>query len=304
MSAGTWNLAFEMNGLATEPVHFRADVGNTRNGITASYQQQEIDDELLRAGLVTIASGIPGKTQRSLLHNSSACCTARLRPGAATVSARVLRTLFLHLRFVAYGRLTLKVAASLPDGDAVRFTDDARGLTANEPPEVLIWGDAREAGRFGNIEWPMTDRSPHSLGRSRAPRRTPTPSGTSKRSDGAFLDGTDRHHVGPDVGAGRAYLRHPKPHDQFAAFPIALVNDASPRASRFRRSGFHGQEQVRHPRLAGRGGCSTPGVRLGAVIPPTFVAATGEFRGECGRQPAQTGPRSDLNESAGGHAGS
>ncbi|MBL7659376.1 pirin family protein, partial [Escherichia coli] len=46
---------------------------------------------------------------------------------------------FLHL-FVAYGRLTLEGGGELADGDAVRFTDaDARGLTANEPSEVLIW---------------------------------------------------------------------------------------------------------------------------------------------------------------------
>lgn len=138
MSAGTGILHSEMNDSATEPVHFvQMWVIPDATGITASYQQQEIDDELLRAGLVTIASGIPGQDAALTLHNSSASLHgARLRPGA-TVSLPCAP--FLHL-FVAYGRLTLEGGGELADGDAVRFTDaDARGLTANEPSEVLIW---------------------------------------------------------------------------------------------------------------------------------------------------------------------
>lgn len=138
MSAGTGILHSEMNDSATEPVHFvQMWVIPDATGITASYQQQEIDDELLRAGLVTIASGIPGQDAALTLHNSSASLHgARLRPGA-TVSLPCAP--FLHL-FVAYGRLTLGGGGELADGDAVRFTDaDARGLTANEPSEVLIW---------------------------------------------------------------------------------------------------------------------------------------------------------------------
>lgn len=138
MSAGTGILHSEMNDSATEPVHFvQMWVIPDATGITASYQQQEIDDELLRAGLVTIASGIPGQDAALTLHNSSASLHgARQRPGA-TVSLPCAP--FLHL-FVAYGRLTLEGGGELADGDAVRFTDaDARGLTANEPSEVLIW---------------------------------------------------------------------------------------------------------------------------------------------------------------------
>lgn len=73
MSAGTGILHSEMNDSATEPVHFvQMWVIPDATGITASYQQQEIDDELLRAGLVTIASGIPGQDAALTLHNSSA----------------------------------------------------------------------------------------------------------------------------------------------------------------------------------------------------------------------------------------
>lgn len=76
MSAGTGILHSEMNDSATEPVHFvQMWVIPDATGITASYQQQEIDDELLRAGLVTIA--YPGKTQRSPCITAAPRCTAR-----------------------------------------------------------------------------------------------------------------------------------------------------------------------------------------------------------------------------------
>jgi redox-sensitive bicupin YhaK (pirin superfamily) len=105
--------------------------------VTPSYQQHEIDDELLGGGLVMIASGIPGHEAAITLHNSSAALHgARLRPGTAV---ELPRAPYLHV-FLARGRLTLEGVGELNAGDAVRLTDcDGPRLTAGEHSEVLIW---------------------------------------------------------------------------------------------------------------------------------------------------------------------
>lgn len=114
MSAGTGILHSEMNDSATEPVHFvQMWVIPDATGITASYQQQEIDDELLRAGLVTIASGIPGQDAALTLHNSSASLHgARLRPALRSACPA-------HPSCICSSPTAAslwKVAASLPTG--------------------------------------------------------------------------------------------------------------------------------------------------------------------------------------------
>ena len=54
----SWTLTGEQSH--SEPVHFvQMWVVPDESGITPGYQQLEIDDELLRGGLVTIASGMP-----------------------------------------------------------------------------------------------------------------------------------------------------------------------------------------------------------------------------------------------------
>lgn len=137
MSAGSGILHSEKNDSATEPVHFvQMWVIPDKTGISPSYQQHEIDDELL-SGLVTIASGIPGHDAAITLHNRNAALHgARLEPGGAV---NLPTAPYLHL-FVARGRLTLEGVDTVNEGDAVRFTDaDGRRLTADEPSEVLIW---------------------------------------------------------------------------------------------------------------------------------------------------------------------
>ena len=138
MSAGSGILHSEKNDSLTEPVHFvQMWVIPDETGIPPAYQQSEIDADLFRGGLVTIASGIPGHDAAITLHNRQAALhVARLERGD---TAPLPAAPYLHL-FVAKGRLGLEDAAKLDEGDAVRFTDtDGRRLTADEPAEVLIW---------------------------------------------------------------------------------------------------------------------------------------------------------------------
>lgn len=138
MSAGSGILHSEKNDSATEPVRFvQMWVIPDETGISPSYQQHEVDKELLGGNLVTIASGMPGHDAAVTLHNRRAALHgARLRPGD-TVSLPAAP--YLHL-FVARGRLTCEGVGDLDEGDAVRFTDtDGRRVTAIEPSELLIW---------------------------------------------------------------------------------------------------------------------------------------------------------------------
>ncbi|BBZ50003.1 pirin family protein [Mycobacterium heidelbergense] len=138
MSAGSGILHSEKNGSATEPVHFvQMWVVPDEAAIPPSYQQHEIGGDLSGGGLVTVASGLPGRDAAIALHNRNAALhAARLRPGDAV---GLPPAPYLHL-FVARGRVTLEGVGDLDEGDAVRFTDaDGRRVTAGEPSELLVW---------------------------------------------------------------------------------------------------------------------------------------------------------------------
>jgi len=138
MSAGSGILHSEKNESRTEPVHFvQMWVTPDQTGIEPSYQQHEIDPEALGAGLVTIASGIPGNEAAITLHNRNAAMHGtRLQPGA---SVDLPQAPYLHL-FVARGRVDAAEIGRLEWGDAVRFTGSGGPrVTASEPAELLIW---------------------------------------------------------------------------------------------------------------------------------------------------------------------
>jgi quercetin 2,3-dioxygenase len=138
MSAGSGILHSEKNDSSTEPVHFvQMWVVPDETGISPSYQQHEIDPQLLGAGLVTIASGIPGHEAAITLHNRDAALHGtRLQPGD---SVSLPQAPYLHL-FVPRGRATVEGIGELESGDAVRFSNaDGERLTALDPAEVLIW---------------------------------------------------------------------------------------------------------------------------------------------------------------------
>ena len=92
MSAGSGILHSEKNDSWTltgaqahdEPVHFvQMWVVPDESGITPGYQQLEIDDELLRGGLVTIASGMPAAQRRHRDHHPQQVTPRCTAPGCS-----------------------------------------------------------------------------------------------------------------------------------------------------------------------------------------------------------------------------
>lgn len=134
----SWTLTGDENH--SEPVHFvQMWVVPDESGITPGYQQLEIDDELLRGGLVTVASGMPehrGETAISIQNRFAAMHVARLQPGD---SVELPQAPYLHL-FVPQGDVVLEGAGPLAEGDAVRLTaTGGQRLTATTAAEVLVW---------------------------------------------------------------------------------------------------------------------------------------------------------------------
>lgn len=124
----------------TEPVRFvQMWVLPDSPGATPGYEQLEIGDELLRGGLVTVASGMHKHRDRAAIkigQKSAALHAARLLPGA---SVTVPDAPFVHL-FVARGTVTLEGVGELWEGDAVRMSSTGgQRVTATESAEVLIW---------------------------------------------------------------------------------------------------------------------------------------------------------------------
>jgi redox-sensitive bicupin YhaK (pirin superfamily) len=147
MSAGRGILHSEKNdswrlGGAThrDPVHFvQMWVVPDESGIAPGYEQLEIEDELLKGGLVPVASGMDkhdGHAAIRIKNRYAALYAARLQPGQ---SVELPEAPFLHL-FVPRGAVTLEGAGQLVTGDAVRFTaTGGQTVTATEPAEILVW---------------------------------------------------------------------------------------------------------------------------------------------------------------------
>ena len=148
MSAGTGILHSEKNdswrlqggSQHTDPVHFvQMWVVPDEDGITPGYEQLEIDDELLRGGLVPVASGMAkhdGAAAIRIQNKYAALHAARMGPGEVI---ELPEAPFLHL-FVPRGAVALEDAGSLAQGDAVRFTaTGGQKITATEPAEILLW---------------------------------------------------------------------------------------------------------------------------------------------------------------------
>ncbi|EME16667.1 pirin family protein [Rhodococcus triatomae] len=151
MSAGTgilhsekndsWRLAGSQSPEHSEPVRFiQMWVLPDEAGVRPGYEQLEVEDELMRGGLVPVASGMRkhrGGAAISINNAGAALSVARLRSGE---SVTLPEAPYLHL-FVAEGEADLEGAGRLAEGDAVRFTaTGGQRLTATGgPAEVLVW---------------------------------------------------------------------------------------------------------------------------------------------------------------------
>jgi redox-sensitive bicupin YhaK (pirin superfamily) len=147
MSAGTGILHSEKNDAwrleaarAQEDVHFvQMWVVPDEPGASPGYEQAEVDDALLRGGLVPVASGMDrhaGTSAIRIRNRYAALHAARLQPGQ---SVALPDAPYLHL-FVPRGTVELEGAGPLAEGDAVRFTaTGGQRVTATEAAEVLVW---------------------------------------------------------------------------------------------------------------------------------------------------------------------
>ncbi|MEU8764452.1 pirin family protein [Streptomyces sp. NPDC048659] len=150
MSAGTGILHSEKNDSWTydlarydrhaEPVRFiQMWVVPDEAGITPGYEQLEIDSELLKGGLVTVASGMDRHTNESAIrirNKYAALHAARVQPGG---EIQLPEAPFLHL-FVAEGQVSLEGVGLLEQGDAARLTaTGGQKLGSADGAEVLVW---------------------------------------------------------------------------------------------------------------------------------------------------------------------
>jgi redox-sensitive bicupin YhaK (pirin superfamily) len=148
MSAGTGILHSEKNDSwrlqggpeHADPVHFiQMWVVPDETRVTPGYEQLEIEDELLRGGLVPVASGMAehdGDAAIRIRNRYAALHAARLQPGG---SVQLPAAPYLHL-FVARGSVSLEGAGQLDEGDAVRLTaSGGQRVTAFGEAEVLVW---------------------------------------------------------------------------------------------------------------------------------------------------------------------
>ncbi len=141
MSAGSGIRHSERNPSADQDVHFvQMWVVPDTEGVSPSYQQLDVNAELARGQLVTIASGRDQDTAISLYQREATLLGARLPPGGSDV---VPDAPHVHV-FVARHDASLEGAGRLAAGDAARLTRaGARRLDAGpDGAEVLIWATA------------------------------------------------------------------------------------------------------------------------------------------------------------------
>ena len=148
MSAGTGILHSEKNDawragvgeVHHEPVRFiQMWVVPDEARIQPGYEQLEIADELLRGGLVPVASGMAKHAADAAIHIKNRYAALHVaRMGDGDIVA-VPEAPYNHL-FIARGIVELEGAGVLHEGDAVRLTGvGGQTVTALEAAEVLIW---------------------------------------------------------------------------------------------------------------------------------------------------------------------
>lgn len=108
-------------------------------GIQPGYEQLEVEDELLRGGLVVVASGMAAHDGASAIRIANRYAALHAGRLGAGDHVEVPDAPFVHL-FVPRGAVEVEGAGELVAGDAVRFTGGGgQRLTAREDAEVLVW---------------------------------------------------------------------------------------------------------------------------------------------------------------------
>lgn len=154
MSAGTGILHSEKNDswtLSGEAEHsnevqfVQMWVLPDERNLTPGYEQLDIDGELARGGLVTVASGVPKHADHraiSIQQRDAALYAARMDAGAEVTLPNAP---FVHL-FVARGEVALEGAGPLVQGDAVRIAGGGgQTVAATTSAEILVWEMASSA---------------------------------------------------------------------------------------------------------------------------------------------------------------
>lgn len=142
MSAGRGIWHSEMNASRGDDVHFvQMWVPPDTESVDPSYEQLDINGELLRGGLVPIASGRGHDSAISIRQRGAVLWGGRLQP-REVVSVPDAR--HVHV-YVARGGAVLAGAGRLGTGDAARLTGAGSPLLtadAVDGAEVLVWETA------------------------------------------------------------------------------------------------------------------------------------------------------------------
>jgi len=148
MSAGTGiqhsekNDSWRLDGRShDEPVHFvQMWVVPDEPGVDPGYQQLEIDDELARGDLVTVASGLPRYRDRTAIAiNSSHAAMHVARMTSDSPGVTLPDAPYLHV-FVARGEIDVEGLGTLSQGDAIQLTRSGGQLIRpHGDAEVLVW---------------------------------------------------------------------------------------------------------------------------------------------------------------------
>ena len=124
-----------------DPVRFvQMWVVPDKTGTDPGYQQMEIGDELLRGGLVPVASGRAADKDAAAIRIGQKDATlhaARIAPGAEVTLPTAP---FVHL-YVPQGSVSLEGTGLLHEGDAARI-EGAQGQRVTAGPEgaeILVW---------------------------------------------------------------------------------------------------------------------------------------------------------------------
>lgn len=147
MSAGTGILHSEKNDSwrvdderHDKPVHFvQMWVPPDERGVRPGYEQLDINAELDRGGLVTVASGRPGQAEAAIEIRQKEATLYAARLGAGETGTLPAAP-YVHL-FVPVGQLDVEGTGVLGTGDSLRLraTDGQRLTAGPEGAEILVW---------------------------------------------------------------------------------------------------------------------------------------------------------------------